>query len=183
MPSTRAIGAALLLFFLPHAMAFLPVTALSRTARSTKVFFSPGSGCGAGSFDAGTVASVRTQHRRSTSSSALTMVDEATIIGSVAALAGCGCGIGACLFMEYSAERTEAKGALTEEARMKYSAKFMEDDNAAYQMRGGVDVDDLTYRMRQALRANKSDAELKEEEAKELQAAAAPKPEENDDGW
>ena len=38
---------------------------------------------------------------------------------------------------------------------MKYSAKFMEDDNAAYQMRGGVDVDDLTYRMRQALRANK----------------------------
>lgn len=43
------------------------------------------------------------------------MMDEATLIGGVAALAGCGCGIGACLFMEYSAERTEEKGTLTEE--------------------------------------------------------------------
>lgn len=41
------------------------------------------------------------------------------------------------------------------QARMKYSAKFMEDDNNAYQMKGSVDVDDLTYRMRQALRASK----------------------------
>ncbi|CAM9261428.1 unnamed protein product [Ectocarpus sp. 13 AM-2016] len=156
----RSIGA--LLFFLPFTSAFLaPTASLPRSGRATSPFVS------------GVQASSQQQQRRHARSS-LTMVEQDIIYGGLVAAAGLAVGAGMVALTEQAGVRSEERGALSYERKMKMQAMFMEDDVVEE-----TDVDDVRYNMRKALRANQT-----EEELLALTADARKRAEEEaDDGW
>ncbi|CAM9377857.1 unnamed protein product [Ectocarpus sp. 6 AP-2014] len=102
------------------------------------------------------------------------MVEQDIIYGGLVAVAGLAVGAGMVALTEQAGVRSEERGALSYERKMKMQAMFMEDDVVEE-----TDVDDVRYNMRKALRANQT-----EEELLALTADARKRAEEEaDDGW
>lgn len=102
------------------------------------------------------------------------MVDQNIVYGGLVAVAGLAAGAGMVALTEKAGVRSEERGALSYERKMKMQAMFMEDDVVET-----TDVDDVRYNMRKALRANQT-----EEELLALTADARKRAEEEaDDGW
>lgn len=100
MSSAGAIGTAVLLFFLPGASAFLPSTSLplSASARAARAV----GGASTSSAQARRPSSLRME------------IDWDFVEGGLAALAGTAVGWGMGAFVDYAAERSEARGAMSE---------------------------------------------------------------------
>ncbi|CAM9520151.1 unnamed protein product [Scytosiphon promiscuus] len=162
----RSCGA--LLFFLPFTSAFVgPMASLQRGVGGRAHHAS------SSVFASGALAPSQQQQRRQSTAS-LSMVDQNVVYGGLVAFAGLAAGAGMVALTEKAGVRSEERGALSYERKMKMQAMFMEDDVVET-----TDVDDVRYNMRKALRANQT-----EEELLALTADARKRAEEEaDDGW
>ncbi|CAM9659092.1 unnamed protein product [Pylaiella littoralis] len=170
----RTVGA--LLFFIPFTSAFLAPTASLPRGRAAAAHHHRHHATSSSSFVSRVQASspsAQLQQRRQSRSS-LNMVEQNVIYGGLVALAGLVAGAGLVALTEKAGVRSEERGALSYERKMKMQAMFMEDDVVETS-----DVDDVRYNMRKALRANQTEEELLELTADARKRAA----EEADDGW